>query len=43
MDAKRQAVIGHYRAVGALQHGLAFAKGALIGGTIVLWLWLAFA
>ena len=43
MDAKRRAAIGHYRAVGALQHGLDFAKGVLIGGTIVLWVWLAFA
>jgi hypothetical protein len=43
MDAKRPTVIGPYGAVGAQRHGLDFAKGVLIGGTIVLLVWLAFA
>ena len=35
-----QALMNRYRANGVLEHAVNFAKGVLIGGVIVLFVWL---
>jgi len=37
---KVQALMGRYRASGDLGHAASFARGVLIGGIIVLFVWL---
>ncbi len=37
---KVQALMNRYRASGVLEHAVNFAKGVLIGGSIVLFVWL---
>ncbi len=37
---KLQALMNRYRANGVLEHAVNFAKGVLIGGVIVLFVWL---
>ena len=37
---KLQALINRYRTNGVLEHAVNFAKGVLIGGVIVLFVWL---
>jgi len=38
--SKLQALMNRYRANGVLEHAVNFAKGVLIGGVIVLFIWL---
>ena len=42
-SGKLQALMNRYRASGALEHAVNFAKGILIGGVIVLLVWLNIA
>ena len=35
-----QALMNRYRASGVLEHAVNFAKGILIGGSVVLFVWL---